>query len=104
MSTTPTSMTTASNAITHHWREQVDALTAPGNARKCEQQCILNKIATLWEVHPNHQLADLLDTMITRYSPRYCGISLTTTDEVIDVTLNSALAAEGLRVSGGWKS
>lgn len=72
--------------------------------RRCEQSSILRKLETLWAASPDRQLADLLDSAITEHSPRDCGISACTTDEVVGVALDGALAAAGLTETGGWKS
>ena len=67
------------------------------------RQRILLKLGALWEAHPDRQMADLLDSVITQHSPRDCGISFSTTDEVIDVALDGALKVEGLSVTGGHR-
>ena len=65
---------------------------------------ILLKLEVLWDAHPDDTFGDVLLTAISRYAPYDNTLGYFTPDSEVEGALDGALKAEGLSVTGGWKS
>lgn len=72
---------------------------AEDHQRRCQQESILRKLGALWAARPKDGLLSVLAYAEHSYSPY-----LDSDDEAMEGALDKALAAEGVTVSGGWRS